>query len=227
MHFQTKGIVLSRVNYAESSIICKIYTSEFGTQSYIINGVRKKKGNSSYYQVLNQLDLTVYKKSGKDLHRIKEVKMAKVYSGIPFDIYKSSIALFIAEILVKCLKEEVSNSELYFFLESSLVKLDQNEFDSQFHIQFMVRLSQFLGIFPNIENHESNYFDMLNGKYTNTKKQHKHYTENTKGVFQAFNHEKVKNKREVLNVLLEYYGLHIEGFNSIKSKEVLEKVLST
>ncbi|MBL6658277.1 MAG: DNA repair protein RecO [Flavobacteriales bacterium] len=227
MHQQTKGIVLSKVKYAESSIICKIYTSEFGTQSYIVNGVRKKKGNSGYYQVLNQLELNVYNKNGKELHRIKEVKMSAIYSSIPFDVYKSSIALFIAEILSKCLKEEVSNSDLFGFLETALIDLDNKDFDSQFHIKFLVALSQYLGISPNIDNHELAYFDLLNGQFTNDNNQHKHYTENTKDVFLAFKHDKVKNKRETLNILLEYYKLHIEGFNTIKSKDVLEKVLNS
>jgi len=227
MHHQTKGIVLSKIKYAESSIICKIYTSEFGTQSYMINGVRKKKGNSGYYQVLNQLELNVYNKNGKDLQRIKEVKMSAVYSSIPFDIYKSSIALFIAEILNKCLKEEVNNKDLFNFLEAELIDLDNNDFDSQFHIRFLVTLSQYLGISPNIDSYELKYFDLLNGQYTNDNSQHKHFTENTKDVFLAFNHRKVKNKREILSILLEYYSLHIDGFNTIKSKDVLEKVLNT
>ncbi|MDA7794374.1 DNA repair protein RecO [Flavobacteriales bacterium] len=227
MHHQTKGIVLSRIKYAESSIICKIYTSEFGTQSYMINGVRKKKGNSGYYQVLNQLDLTVYNKNGKDLHRIKEVKMSKVYSSIPFDIYKSSIALFIAETLSKCLKEEVSNIDLYAFLEDALIELDESDFDSQFHIKFLVSLSQYLGIYPNLEQHDLKYFDLLNGQFTNSKEHHLHYRENTNDIYLAFNQKRVKNKRETLNIILEYYSLHIEGFKTIKSKEILEKVLST
>jgi len=226
MHYQTKGIVLSKVKYAESSIICKIYTSEFGTQSYIVNGVRKKKGNSGYYQVLNLLDLNVYNKNGKDLHRIKEVKMSRVYANIPFDVYKSSIALFIAEVLSKCLKEEIDNRDLFLFLEESLIHLDENEFDSQFHIRFLVSLSQYLGIFPNVEDHGLKYFDLLNGEFTNSTEQHKHYSTNTEDIYLAFNHNKVKNKREILNILLEYYSLHIEGFNAIKSKDVLEKVLS-
>lgn len=227
MHHQTKGIVLSRIKYAESSIICKIYTSEFGTQSYMINGVRKKKGNSGYYQVLNQLDLTVYNKNGKDLHRIKEVKMSKVYSSIPFDIYKSSIALFIAETLSKCLKEEVSNIDLYAFLEDALIELDESDFDSQFHIKFLVGLSQYLGIYPNLERHDLRYFDLLNGQFTNSKEHHQHCRENTNDIYLAFNQKRVKNKRETLNIILEYYSLHIEGFKTIKSKEILEKVLST
>ena len=43
MYSQTKGIVLSSVKYSESSIICKVYTAKLGLQSYIVNGVRKRK----------------------------------------------------------------------------------------------------------------------------------------------------------------------------------------
>ena len=72
MYSQTKGIVLSSVKYSESSIICKLYTDKLGLQSYIVNGVRKKKGGSAYYQPLNILDLTVYHKNNNQLKRIKE-----------------------------------------------------------------------------------------------------------------------------------------------------------
>ena len=99
MYLQTKGIVLNSVKYSESSIICKIYTSNFGLQSYLINGVRKKKGGSAYYQPLNILDLTVYHKEKNTLQRIKEAKPFYQYDSLPYAVEKSSIAFFMAEIL--------------------------------------------------------------------------------------------------------------------------------
>ena len=86
MYFQTKGIVLSSVKYSESSIICKMYTAKFGLQSYLINGVRKKKGGSAYYQSLNILELTVYHKNNSQLQRVKEVKVPNSYNSIPYGI---------------------------------------------------------------------------------------------------------------------------------------------
>ena len=72
MYHQTKGIVISNTKYAETSIVCKVYTENFGLQTYIINGVRKKKGKSIYYQPLSLLDLTVYHKEKSTLQRVKE-----------------------------------------------------------------------------------------------------------------------------------------------------------
>ena len=226
MYYQTSGIVLSTIKYGESSVISKIYTSEFGTQSYIINGVRKKRGGSAYYQLLNILNLTVQHKNDRGLQRIKEVKQKQTYSTIPFDVLKSSIAIFLAEILNKCLKEEEENQILYDFIEKALISFDQLPFDSQFHIQFMVKLSRYLGFFPNLEDSSFAYFDLRNGLFSQNNLGHKHYISDTNDLLLAFGGERVNNPKKVLNILIEYYQLHINGFNFIKSKDVLEKVLS-
>ena len=96
MYHKTKGIVLNSIKYAETSIISKVYTLEFGLQAYIVNGVRKKNGKSTYYQPLTLLDLQVSNSKQGQLHRIKEAKPHYVFNSIPFDILKSSVALFLA-----------------------------------------------------------------------------------------------------------------------------------
>lgn len=226
MYLQTKGVVLNSVKYGESSIICKIYTAKFGLQSYIINGVRKKKGGSAYYQSLNILELTVYHKNNNKLQRIKEVKMPTAYSDIPFHVLKSSVAMFLAEILGKCLKEEEENSELFDFIESSLTDFDQSDFDSQFHIRFLVALSGYLGFYPNIENDHFPYFDLLNGCFSKEKGEHKHYITNSQDFRSALKFESIKNNTKILEYILGYYQLHVDGFSRIKSKDVLAGVLN-
>lgn len=226
MYSQTKGIVLSSVKYSESSIICKVYTAKLGLQSYIVNGVRKKKGGSAYYQPLNILDLTVYHKNNKQLQRIKEVKAPTTYSSIPFHVLKSSVALFLAEVLSKCLREEEENQDLYRFLENSLVEFDKSDFDSQFHIRFLIALSGYLGFYPNMENANLPYFDLMNGCFSRDKNEHKHYISNTTEFVSALKLEPIHNKKRILEYILEYYQLHIDGFGRIKSKDILESVLN-
>ncbi|MEC8610481.1 MAG: DNA repair protein RecO [Bacteroidota bacterium] len=227
MYSQTKGIVLSSVKYSESSIICKIYTAKLGLQSYIVNGVRKKKGGSAYYQPLNILDLTVYHKNNMQLQRIKEVKTPIAYSSIPFHVLKSSVALFLAEVLSKCLKEEEENQKLYCFLETSLVEFDKSDFDSQFHIRFLITLSSYLGFYPNMENTNLPYFDLINGCFSMYNNKHKHYITNTTDLVLALKLEPIQNKKIILKHILEYYQLHIDGFGRVKSVDILENILST
>lgn len=226
MYQQTKGIVLKTTNYGETSLICKIYTLDFGLQSYIVNSVRKKRGNRGYYQPLSLLAITVLHKKEKSIHRIKETKTHIVLSEIPFNIYKSSIAIFMTEIIEKCLQEEEKNPPLFNFLSNAIVDLDQQPFDSQCHIQFMVKFSRYLGIYPNLNNDDYTYFDMLNGHFTNQPSNHPHYTNNTNDIRLVFRGQKARNKREVINLLLNYYALHIEGFKGLKSKNILETILN-
>lgn len=226
MYLQTKGIVLNSVKYSESSIICKIYTSNFGLQSYLINGVRKKKGGSAYYQPLNILDLTVYHRNNSQLQRVKEVKTPAAYSSIPFHVLKSSIAMFLAEVLSQCLKEVEENIELFSFIESALLELDKAEFDSQFHLRFLIALSGYLGFYPNLDNHHLPYFDLINGCFCEKKGDHKHYLKNTSDFVSALKLEKTHNKNKILEYILDYYKLHVDGFSHIKSKGVLESVLN-
>ena len=226
MYSKTKGIVLNSIKYRESSIICKIYTAKLGLQSYLVNGVRKKKGGGAYYQPLNILDLTVLHKNNRQLHRIKEVKATSTYKNIPFNVLKSSVALFLAEVLNKCLKEEEENQGLYCFLENSLMEFDQFEFDSHFHIRFLVGLCGYLGFFPNMENPNFPYFDLMNGCFSVDNNKHRHYITNTTDFVLALKLEPTQNKRMVLEHILMYYRLHIEGFGRIKSKSILEDVLS-
>lgn len=227
MFKDTKGIVLNSIKYGETSLICKIYTEKLGLQSYIVNGVRKRKGNRGYYQPLNILDLTVYHKANSQLQRIKEVKNSLAYKSIPFHILKSSIALFIAEVLTNCLKEEEENPALFSYLESSIIEFDTSEFNSQYHIHFLVSLSGYLGFYPNLDNQELPYFDLINGCFSANKSEHKHYINNTEEFLLAMKLKKVHNKKKVLEDLLDYYRLHLDGFKHIKSKEVLENVLNT
>ena len=227
MYHQTKGIVLKTIKYGETSLICTVYTCELGSQTFIANGVRKKKGKMVYYQPMNILDITFFYKKEKTIQRIKEVKMNTIFTEIPSNIYKSSVALFITEVLEKCLKEEEKNILLFDFLTNSIKALEQNPFDSQFHIQFLVALSRYLGIFPDLSKaSEYKYFDMLNGHFTNQKEEHPHILTNTNDLCLAFSGQKTNNKKEVINHLLNYYALHIEGFKGVKSKTILETILN-
>ena len=95
---KTRGIVLNYIKYGDTSIICKIYTEQFGLQSYIINGIRKSKSkNIGLFQPLNILDLVVYHKKTSGLQRIKESKLDYAYKTLHLDMKKISVCFFLSE----------------------------------------------------------------------------------------------------------------------------------
>jgi len=175
----TKGIVLKSIKYGESSLIVKIFTRELGTQSYIVNGVRKSRGKqkASLFKPLTLLELEVYHKDTPNLKRIKECRNYNIYQTIPFEITRSSIGIYISEVLYKSLKSDQAQEPLYDMIEESLLKLDTDDADlTHFPISFMIRLSEKLGFGPlDNRNNENSLFDLLEGRFCSNQPEHMNY----------------------------------------------------
>lgn len=237
---KTRGIFLHSVKYSETSIIAVIYTEAFGRRSFIVNGVRNKKSNLRpvVFQPLYLLDLEIYFKEGREIHRLKDVRISNPYSTIPFDIRKSSQVIFLSEILYKCLKEEEANPELFGFIYNSFSFLDLAEHGiGNFHLWFMFKLTRFLGIYPNSENAAiSNFFDLQKGRFVSHEPPHnqfadKHVTSLLARLFdidceslQKLNYSQ-SDRKQILLKLLEYYHIHFDNLGEIRSLPVLQEVL--
>ncbi len=219
---KTKGIVLHTVNYGDSSIIAHIYTRDYGRKAFIINGVRKKNSKISmnHFQPLTLIHMEAYIKQNRDIQRIKEIKIDYPFSSIPIDIKKNSIALFLAEILYKTLKEEEKNSELFDFIDNALRILDiQLSGISNYHILFLFKYSKFLGIFP--ENHiELGTFVSNNTPY--------HLEDFLNSSFEHSFRIKLNStsRMNLLLFLIHYYQHHLEGMGEIKSFNILKNIFS-
>ena len=113
MLHKTSGIILHTVKYSETSLIVKIYTRDFGLQSYMVTGVRSKKSKNkaSLFQPLALVELEVSNTNKGSLQRISEINILHPYSDIPYNIVKSSIAIFLNEILYKAIKEEHADED--------------------------------------------------------------------------------------------------------------------
>lgn len=224
MLHKSKGIVLHFIRYSDTSIIAKIYTEAFGLQSYIVNGVRSKsaKNKIALFQPLTLLDLVVYHKENSTLQRISEMRCAEPYQSIPFEVYKSSIALFTAEILQKTLKEEVSNNLLFEFLYHSLHALDQltSATAKNFHVLFLLRYAAYLGFYPTELDELWKAAAIPNAtvqKYLQDAMD-KNYFQEIEGTNAI--------RREALQLLLNYYSTHIDNFGEVNSYKILQEVLS-
>ncbi len=219
---KTRGIVLSYIKYRETSIIIKIYTEEFGLQSYLINGIRtqKTKTGIALFQPLTILDLVVYHKENKSLHRISEVKCHTPFRSIPFEIKKSVIAMFLSEILNKTLKEETSNKELFNFLVNSTLFFDTSTKNYEnFHLEFLLDLSAYLGFAP------SSSEDIVKNRLDTNKDEllflNKLIKENNSEVIETNN----SIRRKILEYLLDFYAIHVENFGSVNSIRILKEVM--
>ena len=147
MLVSTRGIILRFTKYRETSIIVNIYTEELGLNSYIVNGVRSSKSRFKigYFEPLNLVELTAYHKPGRNIDRISEIKSAYPIHNIRQDIYKSTISMFMSEVLNKCIIEQDENRPLFNYLFQAILTLEEATENNSFHLQFMIKLTKYLG----------------------------------------------------------------------------------
>lgn len=235
MLVKTEGIILKTTKFRETSLIIKAYTASHGLLSFIVNGVRTAKNTNKavLFQPLNFLDLIVYYKENKGLLHLKEYKFNFLYQDIPFNIIKSSIAIFMLEILEHTLSEEEENEELYDFIKNTFVKLDLgNNQVANFHLKFLIDLMYFKGIQPQGKHSEKTpYFSIKDGEFTNEVSSFGYLSGITASNFSALLYkEELKltkmERKKLLDTLIQYYATHIDNFRKVNSLDVLESVLS-
>ncbi|MEP6610550.1 MAG: DNA repair protein RecO [Mucilaginibacter sp.] len=240
MLHKTRGIVFKTTDYGESSVVVQVFTEKFGLQSYIVNGAKKPKAKiaRNMLQPLHLLDMVVYHKETGNVQRIKELKNSPQLQSIPYDVIKSSIAMFLNEILYKAVKQQSADENMFDFVFSAIEWLDhQTDGIANFHLLFLIRLTRYLGFYPDrYLAGEADYFDLKNGTFSRYKPDSvlylspphtQNFTMLLQGTFENIGSIKLSNdeRRYLINKLLDYYALHIEGFGNIKSQAVLEEVL--
>jgi len=233
----TRGIVFSTTEYGETSLIARIYTEQFGLQSYIIGSVRKKhaKTHSGIFQPLTPVELLAYHKKRPAVQRIKEIRPDPLLTGIPFSMTKSSMILFLDEILIKSIREEEANPGLFEFLYKSIEWLDGViDPNPDFHLIFLLRLTRYLGFAPTPSfDEDKTFFDFREGSFLTGPPDHPNYISGKwpalfarlmDAKYAAASPLTVEERKQLLIYVLEFYQLHIEGFGNIKSYKVLEQV---
>jgi len=236
---KTKGIVIKVTKYSETSLVVKVFTELFGMRTYMVRGVRKKKSRTpmNLFQPLTLLDMVVYEKKGREIQQVKEIKAAHIFSSIPYEMNKSSMVIFLNEVIYKAIGEEECNETLFQFMEQSLLYLDESVGPYQnFHLWFMAHFTRFLG-FEASDNYSTQQaiFDMQEGRYTSLKLPE--IISIHPPLSQAFNqlredrvfgesiHINRSQRKELLEKMHQFYQFHLPNFSELKSLDVLSKVM--
>lgn len=227
------AIFLHKIKYGDSGLVLKLYTKHGGYQSFLIQGLKgKKKSIPALLHPLAELELTFSKPLKGSLNRIKEIQPSQPLHNIRNDFYKSSLAYFVAEVILKSIQESEPNTDLYNYLSLSIHLLDSTEKSGNFHLIFLLRLSQFLGFYPQGKFTRNQFFDLQEGSFTLLRPQHLHYLEQhdaklmstiiTEG-FDFLNEPLARvDRKTLLENLLKYYRIHVPNFGTLKSLEVLQ-----
>ncbi len=236
---KSKAIVLKQFPYSETSIICHMFTEDYGKMSFIINGVRKKSAKfpANYFQTFNILDLVYQSNSHSDLHRINEISQSIALHDLPFNIKKSTISLFLAEQIYHSYKASESNQSLFRFLYSLIDYIDKadDKLLPNIHLWTLMRFTQFLGISPE-NNFDSStpYFSLDEGRFLSIHSMGKSLDKRLSLLWNRLlsvtiselnTIEMSRDERQtLLSTLLKYHQIHIEGYKPSSAIEVLQAI---
>lgn len=234
----TEGIVFHNVKYADKKVISKIYTKDFGLLSLNINvgNSQKSKIKPAIIQPLSQLEIVLSLKENKEVQQLIEAKCTYVYQQLPTHFIKSSIALFINEVLYKCLKEQVKNEDLYHLIVKTYQWLDLSEAHyNDLHVYFLFELTKHLGFYPsNNYNTLEKYFDTREGKFHAVSQSFPlSFDDKQSQLFSQLFQFKLQEQRvfskperqSLLDCLMAYYQMQVPGLHEFKSHKVLQETL--
>lgn len=237
MQIKTKAIVISSLKYQEKSLIVKCFTLSDGLKSYYVRDAfssRKSNQKIAYFQPLTILEIEAIHKNKGTLENFKEIKIASPFHSIHTDVVKSTIVMFVSEILNTSIQEEEKNEPLFNFLETALNWLDNHNEISNFHLTLLLEITKYLGFYPDISKIEYKFFEMTEGVFSPFHAISS-LTEHETNLFKKLidlkfdNNQKsfhVIERQMLLKILIDYYSFHLDGFRKPKSLEVLKEVFS-
>lgn len=234
-----RGVVLGSVKYGDKGVVVQMLTSTHGRQSYMVQGLgsgRSRGGKMALFQPMFALEFEGLESSKMQLHRFGEVHNGLVLQSIPFDVKKSTIALFMAEVLHRLIKESEPNEMLFDFVWGSVEALDDmKEGVANFHLWFLSHLCRFLGFSPGNEYFQDAWFDIAEGLYTQLPppKEYQMSQENAL-ILRDMLECDVRYLAEVglnrsqrvgfLSALMSYYAFHLDTIHSVQSIRILQEV---
>ena len=236
---KTQAIVLHSLKYGETRLIVDMFTRSQGRQSFIVSIPKTVKGKikKQLFQPLTLLEIEADLRPKLQLQKLSDVRLASPFSSIPFDPNKLSISLFIAEFLYYALRSEQHNEPLFDYIVNSIQWLDaQTDRFANFHLVFLMRLSRFLGFYPNLDHYQAgDYFDLRESVFLPVPPVHRDFLHPqeaekiqlmmrmdfpTMHLFRMSHQE----RNRLLEVSLIYYRLHIPDFPELKSVSVLQEL---
>ncbi len=237
---KTKAIVLKTIKYSDNSVIATVYSQSSGKIPIIIKSIHTKKSKTkiNYLQPFFIIDIELYYKETRNIQKAKEIKPNYKFKTLPFDIIKSSIAIFLSEVLNKSIKEQEQNQQLYDFIEKSIEFIDISKNNiSNFHLIFLIHLTKYLGFFPTNNFSDKNpFFDLENAIFIDYKNNSNHLNINESKIISNFlssnfnNYINIKiskpDKNKTLQNILKLYKNQIPEFGKIKSLEIMQSVFN-
>ncbi len=240
---KTNGIVLRSVKYGDSSLITTIFTSLYGVQTYMVQGVRTSKARQNRagsFQPGILLELVVYQQPQKNMQRLREFQVAYIYSTLQENVVKNSIVLFSVELLLRLLPEHAPLPDLFNFVYEYFITLDKNPPHNvaNFPLFFIIQCSRNLG-YELKENYSKDtpHLNMQEGGFSNQSPVTPPFISEEDAIIlnsllKAGDFENLKQiemnagiRMRLMDWYIAFLKLHTQHMGNIRSLSILQAIL--
>ncbi len=237
MIVKTEAIVLNRIKYTDNSFVVNLYSKAEGKISVLVRtSSRKPESKANIFSPLNIIQTEFKIKESRSVQNISYYELIKSPVAVGNDISKICIAQFIAEVIIKMVKEEEKNEILYdFFKHTTEAIANSSNNIVNLHLIFLKEFAKYIGF--QITNNfcsETPYFNKREGMflplYTTDEES---FDESLSTAFSQMLTMSYENnlcrfpypyRRKMIETMLSYYKIHSENHLEIKSLKVLNEV---
>lgn len=232
----TRAVVLKTIRHGDGTMVLKAFTETMGVRSFLVRVGKKSGTTQGVLQALNRLEVVAQEAPERDLLTVRELRVERPYRQVPLDPVRGALALFVQEVLYRILRGESQDAELFAFVDEALEAMDASPDVRNFPLVFLVRFSEQLGFMPSPPLPGEDRFDLQEGEFAQGAVGHGHTMGPPLSKYLAalipigFTEMHVPEipagqRRELLDHLLLYFRMHVEGLGELRSPAVLHQVL--
>lgn len=237
-NYTTTGVVLHTLKYGDNSLIVFVLTRTHGRRSFMLRGVKGRHGGNrmALLQPMFVVEIEAQESSHTQMDTVRDVRSAVPLESVPFDIVKSTIAMFMAEVLYRLVRDVEPDSPLFDFVCEAVQRLDEAERGvANFHLKFLVELSRYMGFYPSGEYRAGDLLDVREGVFVGSLPLHGDAmsAENSailasvmSSDFEALDSVSLNrtSRDGFLTAMLDYFDFHLDAVHTIRSVEILRAV---
>lgn len=236
MLITTRAILLRAIRHGDHTVVLKLWTEHAGSRSGMVRAGGKRGAAAAMLQPLGRLEVVLDEHPERDMHPVREMRVEQPFLRLHQDPVRSAVALFVQEVLYRALRTDGADPALTAFLYEALDVLDEADDLGHYPLVFLLNLAEQLGIHPVPPEPGQDRFDPVEGHFVQGGVRHGHTLDpehssalaRLLGVPLSSLHTLSipgHVRRAMLDHLLLYYRIHLEGMGELRSPAMLHQAL--
>ena len=237
MLLKTEAIVFNRIKYTDNSFVVNLFSEAIGKISVLARTSSHKAGlKANMFAPLNVVQTELRLKDTRSVQGMSYCELVKSPIAIDTDISRICISQFIAEVIMKMVKEEEQNIALYNFFKTTIDEIENPSGNiANIHIIFLKEFARHLGFaITNNYCRETPYFNSREGMFlpffTSEEESFDLQLSLAFSMILAASYDSIniripyEYRKQIIVQMLEYYKIHTENLSEIKSLKVLNEL---